>query len=120
MRGTSQQIRRISDARECPSVRAGLAVFARLGMMGDRTSEHGPSLVASREPSVGTGLAFAARLGMTEDASLLSPVAAAAAATLSSAVGTVVGGAVSVVAVGVAAHCAAATSPASFFGGFAR
>src|SRR5438270_5743083 len=110
MRGTSQQIRRIADARECPSVRAGLAVFARLGMMGDRTSEDVPSLVSSREPSVGTGLAFAARLGMTEDASLLSPVtAAAAAATLSSAVATVVAGAVSVVAVGVAAPCSAAT-----------
>src|SRR5437773_11856794 len=101
MRGTSQQIRRISDARECPSVRAGLAVSARLGMMGDRTSEDVPSLVSSREPSVGTGLAFAARLGMTEDASLLSPVTAAAT-TLSSAVATVVAGAVSVVAVGVA------------------
>src|SRR5204862_4334351 len=85
-----------SDARECPSVRAGLAVSARLGMMGDRTSEDVPSLVSSREPSVGTGLAFAARLGMTEDASLLSHVtAAAAAATLSSAVATVVAGAVS-------------------------
>src|SRR5437868_11845869 len=90
-------------------------------MMGDRTSEDVPSLVSSREPSVGTGLAFAARLGMTEDASLLSPVtAAAAAATLSSAVATVVAGAVSVVAVGVAAPCSAATSPASCFGGFAR
>src|SRR5881392_4141914 len=101
MRGTSQQIRRISDARECPSVRAGLAVSARLGMMGDRTSEDVPSLVSPREPSVGTGLAFAARLGMTEDASLL-----AAATTLSSAVATVVAGAVSVVAVGVAAGSA--------------
>src|SRR5436190_24248233 len=76
-----------SDTRECPSVRAGLAVSARLGMMGERTSEDVPSLVSSQEPSVETGLALAARLGMTEDASLL-----AAATTLSSAVATVVPG----------------------------